>query len=200
MDRRVILVGICGVAMAFVVGCSDHTMSPSPSPSSDPARVQYLWTPCVAVNSYPPDPDGGWHPEKPKAATALFDVFLGSRDAVLASGGQIVHEFNMPVIRAYVPVAAVPTLQANFVQSVEGSPNEFTLSEILVTFPQPSSTEDVDFLLSLGAASVTDTYPWPTSYPYKSYLVKSMPDESIPAIRANPRVRHVELNLVACLD
>ena len=200
MDRRVILAGICGVAMAAVLGCSDDQPL---SPGGDPAgvrAVQYRWTSCVPVNSYPYDPDAAWYPEKPKAATALFDVFLGSRDAVLASGGQIVHEFNMPVIRAYVPVAAVPTLQANFVQSVEGSPNEFTLSEILVTFPQPSSTEDVDFLLSLGAASVTDTYPWPTSYPYKSYLVKSMPDESIPAIRANPRVRYVELNLVACLD
>jgi len=163
------------------------------SPSSDPAGVQYLWTPCVSVQSYLPDPNGGWHPERPKATNALFDVFLGSRDAILASGGQIVHEFNLPVIRAHLPVSAVPTLQANFVQSVEGSPNEFTLSEIVVGFLQPSSTDDADFLLSLGAASVAEGYPGSSSY-----LVKSMPDEAIPAIRANSRVRYVELNLVAC--
>jgi hypothetical protein len=191
MDRRLFLVGICGVATAVVLGCSDHTLSPSP----DPAGVQYLWTPCVSVQSYPYDPNSGWYPERPKAANALFDVFLGSRDAILASGGQIVHEFNLPVIRAHLPVSAVPTLQANFVQSVEGSPNEFTLSEIVVGFLQPSSTDDADFLLNLGAASVAEIYPGSSSY-----LVRSMPDEAIPAIRANSRVRYVELNLVACPD
>ena len=189
MNRRVFLTGTCGVAMAVVLGCSDQPLSPSRDPVG---KVQYLWTPCVD-NSHPNASNGGWYPEEPKAANALFDVFLGSRDAILASGGQIVHEFNMPVVRAHLPVSAVPTLQANFVQSVEGPPNEFILSEILVGFLQPSTTDDADFLLNLGAASVAEVYPG-----FSSYLVKSIPDESIPAIRANPRVRYVTLNLVAC--
>jgi hypothetical protein len=175
--------------MAVVLGCYDQPLSPSRDPAG---KVQYLWTPCVD-NSHPNASSGGWYPEEPKAANALFDVFLGSRDAILASGGQIVHEFNLPVVRAHLPVSAVPTLQANFVQSVEGPPNEFILSEILVGFLQPSSTDDADFLLNLGAASVAEVYPGSSSY-----LVRSIPDESIPAIRANPRVRYVTLNLVAC--
>jgi hypothetical protein len=72
---------------------------------------------------------GVWYPRAPVADSALFDVefpALGpvvrptpqQRTAVLNAGGRIVHEFQLPTIRAVLAPDAVPSLRAYFVRGV----------------------------------------------------------------------------------
>lgn len=214
------VLGLCALAV-LVPGCSEHPTSPisssdheftgvparsasghsqeaidelAPPPEAQnpapPGRTVYEWhRPCI------PYQPGYWTPEEPRPARWLFDVWLVSREQVVAAGGEIVHEYHLPVIRARLPVSAVPTLVANRVRSAEDTPNEYILSDVIIGFVQPPTDQDLEFLQSLG---VTGFYPGYLGAAWG--MAQRVPDESIPDILANPRVRYVELNIGGCIQ
>ncbi len=135
-----------------------------------------------------------WTPAQPVAAVDLFDVFGPSnvlRQAVLQAGGRIVHEFNVPTVRARLRVSEIPGLPLGFYAISVEQPNRYPVDAI-IGFRAAVTDTDRAFLASVGATILKE-------YRFIHAVHAIVPDEAIPAVRANPSVRYVELNVIGCL-
>jgi len=157
----------------------------APPAHSPPGRTVYLFI-C-----------GTWEPEEPKAAWGLFDVFFGIHGgpteaqlhAIQNAGGRIVYEFNLPVVRARLPVSAVPLVEAEYVQSVS-RPNVHA-DDVIIGIPLPLSDLDRQFLDDIGAIVLNE-------FDFIDAIHAIVPDESIPALALLPGVSYIELNGFRC--
>jgi hypothetical protein len=177
----------------LIVACGAILLSASPDTEAQrpielpPGQTDYFYR-C-----------GGWEPEEPRAAVGLFDIFYGRRTAedpddgpydwhredVRSVGGRIVHEFNLPVLRARLRVSEIPKLRAGFLISVD-RPRDHTIDG-LIGIPLPLSESHQSALDELGVTILGEI----TTI---NVLHAFFPDESIPAIRALDGVRYVEYN------
>jgi hypothetical protein len=160
--------------------------------STGPGRTGYLYA-CDT-----------WVPCEPQGATGIFDVYLdrydargdadgpsdAMRQAVLWAGGRIVHEFHIQAVRAELRVSVIPRLPVGYVQSA-GQPNRYPVDAI-IAFKAAVSDSDRAFLRSVGATILGEMAP-------QQAVHASVPDESIPQVRAHLTVEYLELNSVGCL-
>ncbi len=176
---------------ALAVACTDN-LGPD---RGDPA--QYVLDPVRYAC-------GGWSPSEPNVNLGLFDIFWGLRElgdvgtgprsehraAVLEAGGTLVHQFNVPMIRAILSLRRVPELGANLVTGVPDA--SVFIVDVGVGYSRRLTDSDIDFFESLGGA-VTHRF---TSI---NAIAGELPDSAIPMLRARPEVRYVEGNGVSCL-
>jgi hypothetical protein len=172
---------------------------PAPDPSLDPAalregRVLYR---C-----------GGWlRNAQPAAERVLVDVFFGRRGPedppdrplpahlarVRAAGGQVLHEFHFPAVRAYVPVAGVPRLTGgSFDPSVHEVPDPRRYDwRATAVYRARLAAADQERVRALGGRvdSVLATL---------NFLVVTLPDRSYPVLRADANVELVEAASPLC--
>jgi hypothetical protein len=187
--------------------CADATLPHRPLPdlperdtSLDPAAAvvgQYIATPC----------DGNDH-LRGSTEWALVDVFFGRRSesepvtgpqdhhlrAVTARGGVVVHRFNVPAVRAWMPLREVPELVAReFWTSVRDvpDPRRYDLP-LIAMYVSAVEDPDVDRFQRLGG-QVRKRF---TIIPA---IFGILPDASIPELRASTRTQQVEPDGVACL-
>jgi hypothetical protein len=174
---------------ALFSGCGHESSLVAPLLQPAPAGPP----PCAGLAQYYCD---AWQHCRPQAATATFDLLVsgaGGLDAIRQAGGTVLHEFNVPLVRATLPVDAVPTLWhdrwINHAREVAPeSPFEF---EGLIVLPLPLSTADREFL-ELSGVSIT--------YESRALIVARIPDAAVPTIRNHPGVRFVEANGYECGD
>jgi len=141
---------------------------------------------------------GSWSPCRPNPAAAVFDLDMsahGSVEAIRQAGGTIVHEFNVPIVRALLPVDAIPGLvSSRQISAAFEVPPESALDfGGFIGIPLPLTSDDREFLASAG---VTIKHEF-TSIDAVFALI---PDAAVPAIRIRPGVRYVEINGVACAE
>jgi hypothetical protein len=147
---------------------------------------------------------GFWIPEEPRTNWILVDVcmcgFDGGRDftgpteaqreVIRELGGKLLYEFNVPFIRARMPVAAMGSLDYFcWVQSVS-HPRRYPV-EMFIGLNGPLSAADRAFLESLGVVIVREP-------PHGRSVLAIIPDASIPAVRTQGGFRYVEPNGRVC--
>ncbi|MGH7693637.1 MAG: hypothetical protein ACRENH_01580 [Gemmatimonadaceae bacterium] len=188
----------------LTVACS-HTTAPGyslpePDPSLDPARIT-LGEIVFAC--------GGWTRGLPTSQSLLVDVAFGSdrpppltrpspehRAAVRRHGGQILYEFNAPIMRVWIPSGRLPVLARERLFSHASSvpdPRRYDVS-VMVGFDPPYRWQpaDIDRFSQLGGVP---------RYQFAAInmIGGPLPDRSIPALRSSPRVAWVEAGGIACL-
>lgn len=145
---------------------------------------------------------GTWLPNaQPAAERVLVDVFFGRRGPedppdrplqshlarVRAAGGQVLHEFSFPAVRAYLPVRGVPALTGGgFDPSVHEIPDPRRYDwRATAAYRAPLSAADQERVRALGGRvdSVLTNL---------NMLVVTLPDRSYPALRADANVQLVE--------
>lgn len=143
-----------------------------------------------------------WQPSKPNIALGLFDIVyglqgpsdpgLGPTQAALAAiqkaNGTIVHTYNVPMVRALLPPNAVATLGANHIYGVADA-CDLSVHDVIVGYKATVTTSDIALIQSLGGT---------VDQNLGSYLIVTMPDSAIRALRSQPQVEYVELNLIRC--
>jgi len=141
---------------------------------------------------------GHWSPCRPDSATATFDLDViapGSVEAIRKAGGTIVHEFNVPIVRAFLPVDAIPGLvnSRQVWAAFEVPPGSGLDFRGIIAFSLPLTSDDREFLASAGV-TIKQEIPWVDA------LTALIPDAAVPAIRMRPGVRHVEIDGVICSE
>lgn len=142
----------------------------------------------------------------PPPEVGLYDVYLPYggetggylgpsdtlRQIVIRAGGTIVHEFNFPAVRAEVRVSNVAGTLPNggYILTVD-DPNQYPV-DAFVGFQSAVTDTDRVFLTSLGATIVDE-------FGFGAAVEAIVPDEAIPTVRANPRVKYVE-PAIYCFD
>lgn len=183
MVLRIRIVAALVLVAALVAGCG-RASSPTRPVTPDPGNAFYA---C-----------GSWSPQKPAVGVAVFDLHvIGSdpRAAIEGAGGTVLHEYQVPLVRARLTVRAVQDLHAAgavwFARQVgERQPLEF---DGVVAIPTPLSPADLDFLAAAGVTVVE------VAYGGGAFRAR-IPDAATPALRQYPGVRYVELNTVACVS
>lgn len=146
----------------------------------------------------------GWTQTAP-GDPVLVDVYFPGygpasneqQELVREASGQIVHLFNLPVVRAEVPVSGIPQIV------VQGQPGEganhvrtvpephFRVLDALVLFDREVTDADVAFIEGQGGVVKRrySTMPMVATY---------VPDEVIPPLSERKGVRLISLNTLAC--
>ena len=135
----------------------------------------------------------GWVPAEPEQEFGLFDVIWGGegparrshREQIRQAGGEVVHSFQLPKVRAILPVHRVPELNA---YQVRGVPDVEDLSVgVGLLLRSEVTEEDLAWITSLGGEilRVLRTVP---------IVQATVPDARIPEIRAHGRVEDVSLS------
>lgn len=140
-----------------------------------------------------------WSPEEPEVEYGLFDVLwprgdvndshdepsASQRQTILDAGGTIVHTFNVPMIRAILPVAAIPEAFWGPI-SVTGVPDadEFPVA-VFVGFYASDLSDIASVIESFdGVVHSVSAFTRAAS--------ATVPDESIPGLRDHPLTAYVQ--------
>lgn len=172
--------------LLFIAGaCSEDPVSPD---VTNPAR--YVFNSSVAFRC------SVWQPTRPTVTLGLFDVFFAEQgeaptqakiDAIKAAGGAVVHSFQLNGMRVIASPEAVSQLGAD---EVVGVRNTAVLTvHVGVGLSDPSA---VVVFTTLGGTVeyVTNSAP--------HALIGSIPDASLPDLRASSRIRYVEWSGPVC--
>jgi hypothetical protein len=113
--------------------------------------------------------------------------------AIADSGGTLLHEYHVAIVRARIAVSAVQGLiDDGLVGSAIGnSPGDPFQFEGLIRIPTPLSSADRAFLISLQVVVLEETD--------MDVVRARIPDASVPAIQAHATVSGVEADTVICL-
>lgn len=196
-------------------GCSDMVSPagtdtyelPAPDNSLNPARLavgDLIATPCA----FHTRGDGLAH-LRTRDEWALVDIYFGrgsaegawgapapaDRALVTAHGGRVLHEFNVPAVRARIVLSRIPDLvQAGFWILVREVPDA-TRYDVPLTmgFVRPLVDADIELFASLGGQV---TY----RFDFIDALAGVLPDRSIPTLRQRPDVEYVQPETVFCLQ
>lgn len=115
----------------------------------------------------------------------------GQLDQIHSLGGQVLHQFNFPAVRAILPTQNIPDLPANHVREVPfGDRFDWSVTVGLRRFLEP---EDTLLFRSLGGEP-GHVFSW------KTMFLGRLPDSGISALRTYPQVAWVEASGIGCLD
>lgn len=137
---------------------------------------------------------GAWAPAPPVATFGLFDIHFGRSTsdtpdgppsaenirAIRRAGGVVVHRFNLAMVRAVVPVAAVPGLAVAGVLGVTDPAHTD-----VVVFVGFHSGVDEAAIVARGGTVIR-------SYPSLNAMLVRVPDDRLPGLRGDSRIRYVE--------
>jgi hypothetical protein len=199
----VILVIVFGTACADATAPPDDYQLPEPDLSLSPERLSVgslIATPC-AFGMYGDRLDH----LRDKHEWVLVDVFFGhSPDGrataadirlVTSQGGRVLHEFNVPAVRARILLSRVPDLVQRgrwiMVRTVP-DPTRYDVPRLIAGFNRPLDDTDVELFASLGGRV---EYRWD----FINALAGIVPDRSIPALRDRADVEYVEADSVVCV-
>lgn len=207
MSSKLTTLATLAAAALLLGACSDATLPlqpapnlPEPDASLDPAAVvigQYIATPCNANEHL-----------RGSREWALVDIFFSRRSdsepvdgpqdhhlsAVTARGGVVLHRFNVPAVRAWMPLREVPVLidRGHWI-SVRDVPNPRRYDLIVIaSYTSPVEDADVDRFQSLGGQIKS-------RYNVIPAIAGIIPDASLPELRAQPRTEQVLPDGVVCL-
>jgi hypothetical protein len=175
------------LAAILVTGCAE----PSGPTFDDPAQF-VLPQPAMFVCDT-------WSPVRPGAAFGLFDVNFGPQGSgpsadqirrVRWAGGQIVRRFNVPGLRAILPIATAASLDANSIISVTDA-DAPVMHEVLVGFNGE---------LLIGSLILDNGGTILGALSLSRVIIARVPDEAIPIIRQHSAVRYVEASGFGCID
>ena len=173
---------------ALLAGCGhDSGVDPRPVLVDEPSTYVGPWNYLC----------GAWNPSHPTVASATFDLHVspGAVEKIREAGGTIVHEFNVPIVRAYLPVDAVPRLAStgHIWAALQVAPDSAFDFGGIIGIPTPLSGDDRNFLESAGVTIIQE-------FNHSDAIYALIPDASVPAIRSRPSVRGLEINSIACAD
>lgn len=201
------------LAIALAPACSDLVSPgrtdtyelPAPDGSLDPARLavgDLIATPCA----FGTRGDGLAH-LRARDEWALVDIYFGrgsaegawdaaapaDRALVKAHGGRVLHEFNVPAVRARIVLSRIPDLvQAGFWILVREVPDA-TRYDVPLT---------MGFVRSLGDADIERFATLGGQVTYRFDVIDALagvlPDRSIPALRQWTGVEYVQPETVYC--
>jgi hypothetical protein len=203
------------VAAAMVVlGCREATAPievltlPPRDWSLDPDRVrvgELVAVPCAVQGA---NPIGLPHLEG-QHRRALLDFYFGRSledhgpptdhevSLVTSAGGQVVHRFNAPVVRGWIPLSSViHVVQNGYWVTVRAvpDPSRYDLTNLGVQFNRPINDEYYDLYRELGGV-VTGFFPAIMG------VSANLPDHSVPVLAAREDVELMFINASAyCLD
>ncbi len=183
--RHWFAIGTAPVILAGVVACADVN---GPTQFGDPA--QYVLAIPVSYAC------SGWYPARPSAQFGLFDIYYPRQDTapsadaldlVVRAGGAVVAPFHLDGLRAILPIAVVPYLQANVARSVTDPARMY--HEVFIGFV---GTPDTSLVAAAGGRTlgVFDL----------GWIYASVPDSALPTLRGDPRVTAVEFIVIACAE
>lgn len=206
-----------GLGLALATGCAESTMPsdllaltddyelPAPDTSLAPDRLSvgnYIATPCALHQP------GGFDHLRERHEWALVDVYFGRGSAdgpwgkpaaadvelVTSHGGRVLHEFNIPAVRARMILSRVPGLVADGFWIVVRDVPDATRYDVPlgVGFTRPLSDADVELFESLGGR-VTHRFD------FIDALHGILPDRSIPEFQRRSDVAYVQDESVYCL-
>lgn len=181
--------------------------------STGPARIAYtLPSPDESLDTTHLAADpllwacGGWDVHTPTERVLLLDLqFLpttqepldgpsqADMNAVRATGGVVLHEFHFPAVRAAVyPSAILQLARSARLWAAYGVPDPRRFDwPVDVAYAQPVTDADMGRLAELGGRVIyRGTNP--------SGVTALLPDRSLPALRAEPRVATVDPQSVFC--
>lgn len=174
------------VALLATVACQE-SLGPD---RGDPA--EYAFSTAVSFAC------GSWFPSQPATSLGLFDVELARNDgdlddgpsrnqlrSIVRSGGTVIHSFHVDMVRAILPLAAVPALGASRVRGVT-APHDLTV-RVFVGF---HGAIDGSAILDLGGVIASM---------FGQTVVAVLPDAAIPVLRRRPSIRYVEQVGSGCL-
>ena len=190
------------VTLAALVACQD-AMGPD---RGDPAQYALSGVDYACSR---------WSPAEPTARLGLFDVsfpplqFQGlnstkggpppsaeQRHMILALGGTIVHEFQLPIIRAILPTRNVPRLFASRTAGSDhlagvSDPTDLTVYAA-IGYTRAITAADTTYLQALGV-HIQEVM---TSFPS---VHATIPDSAVGVLRARAEIQYVEPFGAACL-
>lgn len=208
------LIIVWGVALVATVGCTEFGIVaptgdfelPEPDLSLDPERLtigEYIATPCAFGKG-----GDGLADLRDRDEWALVDIFFGraSPDAssegpsaselseVESHGGQPLHSFNVPAVRARIILSKIPDLVRNgFWITVRDVPDASRYDlDLMVGFSGPITEADLDLVTDLGGRV---NLRLDASDMLSIYL----PDRMVPELRNRSNVTFVEVNGVTCV-
>lgn len=199
MRRGLAVVVACAV-VAFV-GC-DPPFAPPMPPPGDPAQFE-LGPALYACDRWSPGTPGAPH------RWGLFDLHFGRRGLddpndrplpehlaeIRQHNGRVLHEFNVPRVRAILQVGAVPELSAGVVVAVTDA--DRLSVDVSVQWDFAATDAQLEYIRTLGGVIEND-YP---AYLYgASRISATVPDSAIPLIRALDGVSYVEAHGIGCLS
>ncbi|MBX3146441.1 MAG: hypothetical protein KF785_06680 [Gemmatimonadales bacterium] len=183
------------LAISAASGCSDY-LGPDRGNPADYAFAQpYLYSSCHRTDAVPTLPNG--------LSLGLFDVLLIRNDEsdahgaprsdevrrIVQAGGTVVHSFNLPLVRAILPAAALPTLRNVVIHGVT-EPHQLD-TRVIVGF----HTTIVPDAVTGRGGTILQAY---ASFPAVHAIV---PDAAIASLRKDNRVQYVESALgIGCLE
>jgi hypothetical protein len=192
-----LLVGL--VATCFGATCTSPTGPPT-APS--------LLLPFTIINNVSYAFFCGRWGVQPPATRTLIDLFLfgSSADApgeaqvaaVEAAGGQVVHRFNAPAVRAVIDVDALPALGAlpdatvDWARTVTDS--SAFLVDVVVVFDHTPTADDVAAMTNGGGVIIRTI-----AFSNFTLLEGNVADATLPGLRARPGVTEVDLDVFGCL-
>lgn len=151
---------------------------------------------------------GQWSPAEPPPGQTVVDLLTRdpltdlrpsqqALDAMVAAGGRIVHIYNVPMARAVIDPRRAATLVGNSFTGIARyartvtDPTQLDV-RVIVVLISAVTDEDIAAAQAVGAR-VGDR--WTVIPGYWAVI----PDASIPALRALPRVQYVEADGIGCL-
>src|SRR5262249_53825246 len=184
LPRRVVF----ALLPAILLGC-DH----APDVAKPTRPSQSVADPGTALFAC-----GRWMSGVPSTEIASFDLEvtdLDARAAIERAGGKILHEYYVPMIRARLPVSAVPGLWSSRAigaafEVPAGKPPEFN-GCIITTMA--ASDADLSFFQSVGVRL------WPGANAGGHTTIATIPDGVVPAILSHPGVQAVYRTSTVCV-
>lgn len=192
---------VCFVGLFSVAACQD-AMGPD---RGDPA--QYALSGFAFYCSH-------WSPEQPTVKVGLFDVLFPAthyqglnstkgglppsdeqRHVILALGGTIVHQFQVPIIRAIFPINNVPrlfgsrTTRPNYLRGIS-DPTDLNVSAA-IGYTRAITVSDTAYLRALGV-QINHVFSFPA-------IQATLPDSAVGLLRARPEVQYVEAGGIGCV-
>ncbi|MCB9462116.1 MAG: hypothetical protein H6682_00290 [Candidatus Eisenbacteria bacterium] len=148
-----------------------------------------------------------WDPGQPTGTSVLLDAFWGTRDPedpdigpapeflglVESLGGEVVHAYNLSMARIRIDPSVVPELDVNWAITVE-EPALYPVDVFVGYDRDMDASEVVDLLESVGGTNIE-----PLTV-LAGWIKATVPDESIPVVRASEGIRAVAGNGLACAD
>jgi hypothetical protein len=149
--------------------------------------------PCTAIGTFA---CGAWDPCEPEGPDQEFEFHArvpAASAAIADSGGTVLHEYHVPIVRARIAVSAVEGLIAgglvgSAIGNSPGAPFQFVG---LIRIPTPLSSADRAFLISLQVVVLEEHD--------MDFIRARIPDASVPAIEAHSGVSGIEADTIICL-
>lgn len=211
MSRKVAIL----VVLASAVACGDADPAgpatitddyelPLADASLDPDRLtlgRYIATPC-AFRWSGGDGLADFHD---RHELETVDIFFGNAQwdgptredlrFVESHGGRVLHRFNVRAVRVRIQLSRIPDLVRTgdwiTVRDVP-DPSRYDIPSLGVGFARDLRESDIEHFVRLGG-QVTHRLP------NIRVIFGHLPDISVPAVRALPGIRFVEVSGVACL-